>query len=183
MKTIGTLVISMLVVMLTACREKSPSALDNLLKIELPDGEIIYAHPTDNQDSINWGGHEREIPNLTGIFTVEEANQDFDGQAHTLAIIAEVGDNDGVAYAAKFCDELEAFGCDDWYLPASGELNEIYLQHGPKGSGQIMTGYYWSSTASNDIGGWLQGFEDSLQTAFYRNQGVSTGIRCRCVRK
>jgi hypothetical protein len=71
-----------------------------------------------------------------------------------------LGTNLGYAYAAKLCSDLEAYGYDDWYLPALGELNEMYKKLGPAngGSGQITLGHYWSSSENDYYNAWLQNF-------------------------
>ncbi len=52
---------------------------------------------------------------------------DYNGESNTTAIVAQLGDYTPAgstfnSYAAKLCDDLVAYGYDDWYLPAAGEL-------------------------------------------------------------
>jgi len=96
--------------------------------------------------------------------------------------VAQLGDNGGTAYAAKVCADLVAYGFDDWYLPAAGELNEMYKKLGPVangGSGQITSGFYWSSSEFNFDDAWVQVFADGVQLGGYKD----VDVRCRCVRR
>ena len=158
---------------------------DGLLQVGLPDGNILYVHPTNNSDGIVWGELGTDIPRLDNIITLDAANMDFKGAANTLAIVSALGDFDNGAYAAKLCADLVAFGFDDWYLPAAGELNIMYQQLGPTGngfdgSGDIPSGVYWSSSESNVNSAWIQFFD-------YGDQNVVSLVfditRCRCVRR
>ncbi|MBC7776127.1 MAG: hypothetical protein H7246_11890, partial [Phycisphaerae bacterium] len=75
-----------------------------------------------------------------------------------------------------------AYGFDDWYLPAAGELNEMYKKLGPVangGSGQITTGYYCSSTEIDNLFVWAQSFD--IGNPYYSFKDNGDG--CRCVRR
>jgi hypothetical protein len=159
---------------------QAPSQLDSLIKVTMTNGDVIYASPVDNSASVEWGGFGKDITALTNIATTAAANMDFVGEANTAAIVAQLGDNGGsTAYAAKVCDSLVAYGFDDWYLPAAGELNEMYLKLGPNGTGQITNGIYWSSSEYDNFWAWYQYFDDGFQSNF----GKGNNFRCRCVRR
>ena len=160
-----------------------PTPLDSLLEVTLPNGETIYAHPRDNSDAVPWGP-SNDITDLPNITAKNAANMDFDGKENTEKIVAQLGDNNGMAYAAKICDDLEAFGFDDWYLPAAAELNELYKQLGPTdngfgGSGDIPSGVYWSSSEADDFIAWGQVFDNGGQSFADKD----FNFRCRCVRR
>lgn len=100
-----------------------------LISITLPDGNIVEFSPVDNfggtgADRVHWGPLTdiTDLPNLGNSL----AEMDYNGESNTAAIIAQLGDytppNSNLSYAAKLCDELVAYGYDDWYLPAAGEL-------------------------------------------------------------
>lgn len=141
--------------------------------------DILYIHPTDNSEAIEFGGMNIYI----GAF---EYMQDSTGEFITKLLVDSIGDNNGVPYAAKLCDTLTAFGFDDWYLPFSGELNLIHqnLNNLPA---NLFLGYnyYWTNrpidyplpsvthAISNGI---INYWEDSPNP---RNEL----FRCRCVRK
>lgn len=156
---------------------------EGLLQVGLPDGDILYVHPTDNSTGIPWGDFI-DIPSLDNITSPDEANMDFKGAANTLAIVNALGDFNSGAYAAKLCADLVAFGFDDWYLPAAGELNIMYQQLGPttngfEGSGDITSGDYWSSSERNDFFAWARFFDNGSRGSV----GKDLDFRCRCVRR
>ena len=160
---------------------KTQGQLDSLLQVTMTNGDVIYVSPVDNNapGGVEWGGYGTDITAVTNVTNSAAANMDFNGQANTAAIVAQLGDNGGTAYAAKVCADLVAYGFDDWYLPAAGELNEMFLKLGPGGSGQITSDIYWSSSESSDNGAWLQGFSGGGQAQEVKS---SAFIRCRCVR-
>ncbi|MCB0547678.1 MAG: DUF1566 domain-containing protein [Phaeodactylibacter sp.] len=151
---------------------------EGLLQVGLPDGNILYVHPTDNSTSIVWGDLIN-LPRLDNITSLDAANMDFKGAANTLAIVSALGDFDNGAYAAKLCADLVAFGFDDWYLPAAGELNIMYQQLGPTGSGDIPSWIYWSSSEDVGLNAWTQDFDSGFQGVVAK----FVSLRCRCVRR
>lgn len=154
---------------------------DGLLRVTLPDEKILMVHPTDNNSNITWGRHGTNILGLSDITSYAEVNNDFNGKDNTRAIVQHLlKDYNYGHYAAKLCDDLIAFGFDDWYLPAIGELNAMYDQLGPNGgSGDIPRGPYWSSTEANANRAWWVYFSDGSKVYYDKN----TSVRCRCVRK
>ncbi|MBK8966917.1 MAG: DUF1566 domain-containing protein [Lewinellaceae bacterium] len=159
----------------------------NLLTVNIdPDGTpnngdeyTLYVHPTDNSTSIEWGGFGTDIPTLANITTTAAANADFDGVGNTQKIVDALGNNSGTAYAAKLCADLVDNGCDDWYLPAAGELKAMYDQLGPGGENGFANEYYWSSSEYNLGFAWLQYFVDGFQFSNFKD----SFYRCRCVRR
>jgi hypothetical protein len=93
------------------------------------------------------------------------------GAINTAAILAGCSTN---GIAAKICDDLVLNGYSDWYLPSSGDLNEIRVKLGIVGLIPISEAWwdgYWSSTntssnnaisiyfynqTNNDKGNWIQ---------------------------
>ncbi|MBC7774162.1 MAG: hypothetical protein H7246_01885, partial [Phycisphaerae bacterium] len=110
---------------------QAPSQLDSPIKVTMTNGDVIYTHPSDNGTDVDWGGYGTDITGLANITTTAAANMDFNGEANTVLIVTQLGANGGTPYAAKLCANLVAYGFDDWYLPAAGELNEMYKKLGP----------------------------------------------------
>jgi hypothetical protein len=157
-----------------------PTAPDSLMEVIMSNGDVIYFSMADhNPPRVLWINNAFNLTPIPDISTVDEANLDFNGESNTNTIVAHYGDNNGVPYAAKVCADLVAHGFDDWYLPAAGELNEIYLKLGPKGSGQIYTGWFWSSSGNNE-GAWFYQFEVGSQSFQLKDL---TPIGYRCVRR
>ncbi|MDD4235895.1 MAG: T9SS type A sorting domain-containing protein [Bacteroidales bacterium] len=144
--------------------------------------DILYIHPTDNSEAIEFGGMNIYI----GAF---EYMQDSTGEFITKLLVDSIGDNNGVPYAAKLCDTLTAFGFDDWYLPFWGELvfinNRLNLL--PE-SLFIINSLYWSNYAIDD-GGFEYNQSIYAKTANVLNFWEILSVRrdellpCRCVRK
>ena len=148
---------------------------DNLPKVAVSSGSEKYTllvHPVNNSSSIAYGGY--------GVFI--DARDWLDGPGNTQQIVSVLGDNGGVPYAAKLCDDLVVSGCDDWYLPAKIELNAMFDQMGPNGSGEITSGAFWSSTETNATGlsAVTKNFFNGHENAHPKDY---TGDGCRCVRK
>jgi hypothetical protein len=74
----------------------------------------LIASSTDIGTSGSWS-------NVGSLAVGITAQNQFDGQANTNAIIGQVGH---VNSAAKMCDSYSASGFSDWYLPAIWELNQ-----------------------------------------------------------
>jgi uncharacterized protein (TIGR02145 family) len=172
---------------ITSCLETATSPdpdkgpLDKLLKIQMTNGDVIYASPVVNSPAVQWGGYKTNITALTDIPLSATARLDFSGKANTDAIVAQLGANGGTAYAAKVCADLVAYGFDDWYLPAAGELDEMYKKLGTVaqgGNGQITTGSYWSSSERNSNEGYVVYADKGLTTDFKDYES-----KCLCIRR
>jgi hypothetical protein len=100
----------------------------------------------------------------------------FDGQANTIAIVAQ-GDVSGAAY---LCDNYSSGGFTDWYLPASWELiqchNAAFVVNTILGATNgFQFASYWSSTEYNDNGAWYQYFYYDDTT--YGSKNSSSSVR------
>jgi len=100
-----------------------------------------------------------------------------DGKGNTTTLAAGWSNT----YAAKFCEDMDYGGFDDWYLPAKDELN--YLYQNKAALGGFASAYYWSSTQYNNpwaiSNAYYQNFSDGGQ--HYTNK--TTAYRVRCVRR
>jgi len=127
-------------------------------------GSDLYVHPIDNAEYIAWG----DSPSLTG------ATSKTDGKENTRKITDTYKEGE---YAAYICDTLNAYGYEDWYLPAEEELNAIYSNYNKMID--LESDNYWSSTEANDNQAWRQNFYDGAKDTIrkYKNGTV------RCVRR
>ncbi len=195
------LLLALTIITLIASCKKEP--LDSLLKVTMDNGDVIYVHPTSygGEVGVQWGGYGTDIIDLTNVTFFGDPISDFDGEANTEIIVAQVGANNGESYAAQICKNLVSYGFDDWYLPAAGELNEVFKKIGPNGSGQIKAGYsHWSSTEVDSNSAWVQysgaiysGVSHTGQRPLNKNSysdpfsgNLFTGpysIYCRCIRR
>jgi hypothetical protein len=76
------------------------------------------------------------------------------GARNTRKIIDALG-NSGT-YAAKVCQDYRGGGYSDWFLPSKNELNLLYKRKAVVGN--LISGYYWSSTESDFKYAWSQYF-------------------------
>ena len=153
-----------------------------------PDGSIpMYTPPADQSSAAYWG-----TDNFTtgANSTVSGSTNSADVYAHVLAGDGDANpDNGFTPNAFVLCEELDAYGHDDWYLPAQDELGKLYdglvdqdgdsTPGGPLGStfGFDTSGTYWSS------------YETSMVRSKDFNNGTNYGEpkdstnAVRCVRK
>ncbi len=175
---------------------------NGLIGIILPDGQKVFFAPTDIEgtgniasgSSVQWGPTNIDIPNLPNITSSSDALADLDGETNTAAIVAALGDYDpptsSVAYAAKLCDDLVAFGYDDWYLPAAGEIQVAIGQSflnldltAPNGAFIV----YQTSTEASTSNNWVYDPANNGLVNFASkntsNFDSSAFSKCRCVRR
>ncbi len=105
------------------------------------------------------------------------------GEANTAGIAAMdanssvSGNQDHVA--AVYCNDLSQDGHDDWYLPATEELNVLYSNKDVIGN---FGHYYWSSREYNSHGAYSKDFYGGTWYYDYNSYKNSTKL-VRCVRK
>ena len=140
---------------------------DTIPSIILTEDTLLYVYPENNVNEIEWGGYGTSI-------NVNSTN----GAVNTALIVQELGDNNGVPYAAKVCDTLTAFGYNDWYLPSIWELSVMCENCNYIGcSSQYY--YMWSSSELSDTTVWLSYFGDCSGMGVPKNMFFT----CRCVRR
>ncbi len=143
------------------------------------------AASADNSASVQWG----PTAPSTG------ASSTTDGAANTAAIIAKFGDNGGIPYAAKVCEDYEVDSqgntpceagnaCyDDWFLPAGGsptaQIKCLYDNRVAIGGFEMSSfpSNYWSSTEVLSFG-YTQRFVGGTVT----NESKTNMYPIRCVR-
>ncbi len=88
-------------------------------------------------------------------------------------------DAGGPYEAALYCANLDAYGHDDWYLPAKDELATFYVHRIAIGGFDGGGTYYWSASEINNVLAWLQRFSDGHQSS-----GTKDSARLvRCARR
>jgi hypothetical protein len=104
------------------------------------------------------------------------AQSPIGGQANTTAIVNH-GDVSGAAY---LCDNYSAGGFDDWYLPSVWELTQCYnaafvVNSILGNTNGFRVAMYWSSTESQEFGGW--GYDFGHGGAYDRYKSDSGNVR------
>ena len=111
---------------------------------------------------LDWGGAGTDIPGITNIGDPSKAKQDFNGKANTAVLISYAS---GAGFpAAKYAYEYKTEGtkAGDWYLPAMGELYELYQNKEAVNNALTTFGYpiipenpaYWSSSENFTNNAW-----------------------------
>lgn len=128
-------------------------------------GHKLYIYPTDNHPAIFWGGYGEET------FAYSTDN----GKENTAEILDKLRPFKTIA--AKFCDELDSYGYDDWYLPAVEELSAMYDQK--ELIGNFIEKSYWSSTEYNNYNAVYVSFYDG----YVGNTVKTYDMHLRCIRR
>lgn len=144
----------------------------------------LIAAVADNSSGVEWGGD--------GVTIGVGAQSNTDGASNTAAIVAALGANEGVPYAALVCSDYEVDSqgntpCEagnacynDWFLPAgsnttaSGQLMALFA-HGTS-IGGISPSTYLSSTEVNTGFAWAQHLTSGSQSV--QLKAVSNRVRC-----
>lgn len=116
-----------------------------------PDGNIpMYATPVDQSSAARWG--------TSGFVT--GSTSPITGQANSADVYQHILDGDGASNgnpnAFRLCVELDAYGHDDWYVPAFNELEILYSRRntgdfsGTFDLSGSLSSIYWSSSESAD---------------------------------
>ncbi len=113
------------------------------------------------------------------------------GKVNTRIITLALGAG---SYAAKYAEDLNCSGVDDWFLPSKDELDSAYnrlAQNRVGGQdtpvGGFNKGYYWTSTDYNNTTAWTEYFMDGqqfdrVQTLSGNNKPPANPFRVRPIR-
>ena len=156
---------------------------------KIPVGLVIEANKkimSIELPEVSWSAVDRTYS--IDIGNVDDAKLDMNGKANTEFWVEEYGaDADITRYAAIYCYNLAPSGMEttknSWYLPAAGELAQLFAQHYNKleTSWNILgislsSKYFWSSTSRDNFSAWnVLANEASVvsgtKTLFYRHTG------------
>jgi hypothetical protein len=95
------------------------------------------------------------------------------GETNTTAIVSTYGT--GTAhYAARYCAEDISGGAEDWFLPSKDELMEIYTNLKLCNIGNLIDGYYWSSSENDSNTAFALNFTDGTWSALNKSNHPKT---------
>jgi hypothetical protein len=152
-----------------------------LPRIEIGNKTIMF-FPGDYLGDLSLTGYWR-WPKVAGAFNWD------DGEQNTRAILNYYGENVSLGWgaAADYCDKLEAYGYNDWYLPSIREIDAVATENNLLRNDNDI---YWSSTELN-LNPQVQP-QDAVFTKSTRRypdmeysvaQKTAFHIKCRCVRQ
>jgi len=120
-----------------------------------------------------WGGYSLEFAGLPIIADKESAKNDLSGISNSEKIVNVFGNKSvdfsqedypsNGNYAAYWCDTLTTGGYSNWYLPSSGELQEVYdagVAPVMKSIGKNTNNAYWTSSHAGDALAWAYYFDN-----------------------
>ena len=126
---------------------------------------IPKANATDGTTTILYWGYNLYQKNVAGITETSEISiviTDFNGKANTDAIIAAYSQHSVDMDSRDMCKVLSTYtegGFTDWYVPAAGQLYEIYINKADINAalaniGGIALSTYWSSSEKKASSAW-----------------------------
>lgn len=107
-----------------------------------------------------------------------------DGQANTEVLMKDFDtySNGGLYIVAKFCESLQAYGYDDWYLPSIVELDSLASNYLLSERERNM---YWSSTEDKQqlFSAYALKIDGNSSSYYSLNKYSESEYNCRCIRK
>jgi hypothetical protein len=107
------------------------------------------------------------------------ATSTTNGAANTDAIIAQTGQAAANTYAAGLCRTYDGGGFNDWYLPATNELDLMHDNLHVAGLGGFSSVWYWTSNEFSNTHGYFQNFSGGGITGVNK---ITSYLRVRAVR-
>jgi len=158
----------------------------------------MFTTPADAPSQMSWNDGSfafvnTAMQNCTSVSPGAEASC-RSGRANTDLLVALGTSPSPAPYvAARYCNDLDAHGHTDWYLPAQDELNVLYVNLARDGGADVTPGnsFGFNRTGSAPEGWYWSSSEGDISSA--RNQNFSDGsqdsldtmlvIAVRCVRR
>ena len=144
--------------------------------------------------NLYWGKnlYKKNVAGITETTDEAVAKADFNGKDHTNAIITAYTEHSVAMEAQDMCKVLQTFndgknngGFTDWYIPAAGQLYEIYTNKTninaaltAMSSTAFSDDTYWSSSEYSSNYGWFVDINNGNVTSYYK----TTTDRVRFVR-
>lgn len=129
-------------------------------------------------NSFFWGNNllGKDVSGISNKTDEIEAKKDYNGKENTYAIISSYIEYNVQMDNRDMCKPLETYtegGFDDWYVPAAGQISEIYANISDINAALMMIGgtpfnvhIYWSSTESSSGTAWYVDLNDGHTYSF-----------------
>lgn len=124
----------------------------------------------EEQTSIKWGGYGTLIDGCTTTTNSNTAKIDYNGKQNTNVIVSQLGTSE--TYAARYCKEYIFLHGAQGYLPALGELYEVYQNKTEVNACMSLIGgkalfdnsitRRWSSTQYNSDQAWYLYYDSRI---------------------
>ena len=133
------------------------------------------------------GSRDTDVAGITNSSSSDAAKQDFNGKANTAAIIATPDTDSFTTYAnmGTYCTKFNEMSGTyaDWYIPAAGQLYEIYTNvtdintalTNIGGTTLSTSDRYWSSSEKSSNYAWYVNFNNGSVINYDKNN--SYGVR------
>ena len=137
-----------------------------------------------------WGSYGTDVNDIVNYSDETAAKADFNGKSNTAAIIATPDTDDKTKYTnmGTYCTKFNEMSgtYSDWYVPAAGQLHEIYTNvtdinaalEKIGGTKLDTSNLYWSSSEKSANIAWNVYFSDG----HVRNSSKYNGYYVRFVR-
>ena len=175
--------------------DKATAAADAIGVALITDNQRIMIAKSNASDGTNntlyWGYNlqDKDVEGINNTSSSNTAKTDYNGAANTAAIIAAYSQHSVTMDAKDMCKVLASYaegGFTDWYVPAAGQLYEIYTNKSAInsilsniGGTSIDSGSYWSSSECNADIPWIVYFNDG---GVYDSYGKACDLNVRLVR-
>ena len=138
-------------------------------------------------NTLYWGNnlYDKNVAGITETTDQSVAKADFNGKANTDAIIAAYGQHSVDMDSRDMCKVLETYtegGFTDWYVPAAGQLYEMYNKKSDInaalqniGGTALKSNFYWSSSEYDSGLAWIVNFDNG--NVNYNNKYGSRLVR------
>ena len=150
-------------------------------KVMISKANATYSSNT----TLYWGNnlYQKDVAGITNISSQDAAKADFGGKTNTEAIIAAYGQHSVDMGNRDICKVLSTYaegGFTDWYVPAAGQLYEMYTNKtdinaalANIGGTAFASGYYWSSSEYDADSAWIMGFYDGYVNSGYKDNSYT----------
>ena len=162
--------------------DKSAATADCIGVAFISDNQKVMIAKADATDGTNttlyWGYnlYGQDVPNLEYLADDAAAKADYNGKANTEAIIAGYAALGKDMDSRDMCKVLETYnegGFTDWYIPAAGQLYEIYTNRTNINTAlkaisgnAFVAGSYWSSSEGSGGDAWQENFGYNLVNSY-----------------
>jgi len=130
--------------------------------------------PANEPSTAQWGAYGTLISGVTTFTSTGAAEASIigNGRKDTYTIATHLNNNTSETNrAAQLCANKSLNSFNDWFLPSSGELNQLYINRVAvnEAGGSLGTSWFWSSSQLSSLTAWVQDFASGDRGIYYKN--------------